>query len=80
MTGKSVVSNPTAASKICYAHRLIIVELMYFMYNDYYLYNLIIDVRATEQLHNENEEEVKGDDRCSTCEVLKAESKILGTV
>ena len=114
MTGKSVVSNPTAASapphevqvdkcededkthevnsevkvsdilkerigKICYAHKLIIIELMYFMYNDYYLYNLIIDIRATDELHNESEE-AKGDDKVDVgkCEVSESRSKILG--
>ena len=113
MTGKSVVSNPTAASapphevqvdkcededkthevnsevkvsdilkerigKICYAHKLIIIELMYFMYNDYYLYNLIIDIRAT-KLHNESEE-AKRDNKVDmvTCEVSELGSELLG--
>ena len=64
--------------KICYAHKLIIIELMYFMYNDYYLYNLVIDIRATE-LHNESEE-AKRDDKVDvgTCEVSESGSKILG--
>ena len=57
-----------------------IIELcMYLSCNYYYCY-LIIDVRATELLHNEDEEEVKGDDRCGTREALKAESKILGMI
>ena len=52
--------------------------LNYFSHN----YNTVIslDVRATEQLHNESEEKVKGDDRCGTREALKAESKILGMI
>ena len=65
--------------KICYAHKLIIVELMYFMYNDYYLYNLIIDIGATDELHNESEE-AKRDDRMDmgTCEVSESGSELLG--
>ena len=65
--------------KICYAHKLIIVELMYFMYNDYYLYNLIIDIRATE-LHNESEEAKRDDDKVGmgTCEVSESGSEVLG--
>ena len=31
-------------------------------------------------LHNDTKEEVKGNDRCGTCEALKAESKILGMI
>ena len=62
------------------AYILIIVELMYlmYMYNDYYLYNLVIDIRATE-LHNESEE-AKRDDKVDmgTCEVSESGSKILG--
>ena len=48
------------------------------MYNDYYFYNLVIDIRATE-LHNESEE-VKRDDKVDmgTCEVSESRSKILG--
>ena len=51
--------------------------LMY-MYNDYYLYNLIIDIRATE-LHNEGEE-AKRDDKVDmgTCEVSESGSELLG--
>ena len=54
-------------------------ELMYFMYNDYYLYNLVIDIRATDELHNESEE-AKRDDKVDvgTCEVSESGSKILG--
>ena len=64
--------------RLYYAHKLIIVELMYFMYNDYYLYNLIIDIRATE-LHNEGEE-AKRDDKVDmgTCEVSESGSELLG--
>ena len=60
------------------AYILIIIELMYFMYNDYYLYNLIIDIRATE-LHNESEE-AKGDDKVDmgTCEVSESGSELFG--
>ena len=63
--------------KICYAHKLIIVELMYFMYNDYYLYSLIIDIRATE-LHNESEE-AKRDDKVDmgTCKASESGSEAL---
>ena len=48
------------------------------MYNDYYLYNLVIDIRATE-LHNEGEE-AKRDDKVdmSTCEVSELGSELLG--
>ena len=64
--------------RLCYAHKLIIVELMYFMYNDYYLYNLVIDIRATE-LHNESEE-AKRDDKVDMgpCEVSELGSELLG--
>ena len=53
---------------------------MYLSHNYNTACYLIIDVRATELLHNENEEEVKGDDKCGTRETLKAESKILGMI
>ena len=62
------------------AYILIIIELMclMYMYNDYYLYNLIIDIRATE-LHNEGEE-AKRDDKVDmgTCEVSESGSELLG--
>ena len=62
------------------AYILIIIELMYLMnmYNDYYLYNLIIDIRATE-LHNESEE-AKRDDKVDmgTCEVSESGNNVLG--
>ena len=62
------------------AYILIIIELMYlmYMYNDYYLYNLIIDIIATE-LHNEGEE-AKRDNKVDmgTCEVLESGSELLG--
>ena len=62
------------------AYILIIIELMYlmYMYNDYYLYNLVIDIIATE-LHNEGEE-AKRDDKVDmgTCEVSESGSELLG--
>ena len=62
------------------AYILIIIELVYlmYMYNDYYLYNLVIDIRATE-LHNESEE-AKRDDKVDmgTCEVSESGSEVLG--
>ena len=62
------------------AYILIIIELMYlmYMYNDYYLYNLVIDIRATE-LHNESEE-AKRDDKVDMgpCEVSELGSELLG--
>ena len=62
------------------AYILIIIELMclMYMYNNYYLYNLVIDIRATE-LHNEGEE-AKRDDKVDmgTCEVSESGSELLG--
>ena len=51
------------------------VELMYLLS----LYDLVIDIRATE-LHNESEEEVKEDDKVDmgTCEVSESGSNLLG--
>ena len=58
---------------------LIIIELMYLIYNGYYLYNLIIDIRATE-LHNESEEAKRDDNKVGmgTCEISESGSGVLG--
>ena len=46
--------------------------------NDYYLYNLVIDIRATE-LHNEGEDaERDGKVDMGTCEVSERGSELLG--
>ena len=62
----------------CLLYWLLLSSCTLYNYNDYYLYNLIIDIRATE-LHNENEE-AKRDDKVEvgTCEVSESGSKILG--